>query len=468
MALLDRSAFLGAGPVQKKTTEKTNNHQNRNLHIEQRSVALLKPFRRNARLHSAKQIHQIATAIKEFGFNSPILVDGGNTIICGHGRVAAAQMLGYATVPAICIDHLTEEQKRAYVIADNKIALNAGWDPEILKIEFQELSEQLDINFDLEITGFSTAEIDILIDGPDDQSRTDPADHCPPPEPQAITRSGDIWHLGPHRVMCADARDWAAYNELMSEEKARLVFTDPPYNVPIDRHVCGKGRIKHREFAMASGEMTSSQFTRFLQDALGNAVRASTNGAIHFVCIDWRHMEELLVAGKCVYHQLKSLCVWNKTNAGMGSFYRSQHELIFVFKSGSGPHINTVELGKNGRYRTNVWSYAAVNTLRPGRLEDLEMHPTVKPTALVMDALKDASHRNDLVLDPFGGSGTTLIAAEKCRRRARIIEIDPVYVDVIIRRWQRLTKASATHALTSRTFHEVEMDSISSQRGQLR
>lgn len=424
------------------------------LRIEERDVASLKPFAHNARTHSTKQLHQIAASMREFGFTNPILIDQSNVIIAGHGRLEAAKILGLDSVPTIQIEHLTEAQKRAYVIADNKLADNAGWDPDILAIEFQHLSG-LDLSFELEITGFDTAEIDHLIDGTKAPQGEAIEDQVPSPSGPSVTSPGDLWLLDDHRILCADARDGAAFECLMAGDCARLVFTDPPYNVPIDGHVCGLGTVKHREFAMASGEMTGREFTGFLHTVFMNAAEVSIDGAIHFICMDWRHVEEVMRASKGAHSELKNICVWNKNNGGMGSFYRSKHELVFVFKVGKAPHLNTVELGRSGRYRTNVWDYAGVNTMRAGRLDDLAMHPTVKPVALVIDAIKDCSRRGDLVLDPFGGSGTTLIAAEKSRRRAHVIEIDPAYVDVAIRRWQQLTGCAAIHDASGHTFSDI-------------
>jgi hypothetical protein len=330
-----------------------------NLRVETRPISSLKPFPRNARTHSKKQIHQIAASIREFGFTNPVLIDEFGVIVAGHGRVEAAKLLKLTRVPTIRIDYLSEGQKRAYVIADNKLALNAGWDPEILAIEFQNLSA-LGLEFDLEITGFETAEIDLLIDGPAKKSGNNIDDRIPPLEKTVITRNGDLWLLGEHKLICADARNSAAYSALMADEKARIVFADPPYNVPVDGHVCGLGSIRHREFAMASGEMTRAEFSSFLTTVFRNAANASINGAIHFICMDWRHIEEVIQSGKPLYSELKNVCVWNKDNGGMGSFYRSKHELVFVFKVGSGPHVNTIELGRSGRYRTNVWDYAGI------------------------------------------------------------------------------------------------------------
>jgi DNA modification methylase len=280
------------------------------------------------------------------------------------------------------------------------------------------LQALVDVDFEVEITGFSLAEIDVVLDEAQESSpgRDQAADDAIPPladAVSAVTRCGDLWLLGRHRLVCGDSRQPETFDRLLGGERADLAFADPPYNVPIDGHVCGLGRIRHREFAMGVGEMSSEAFTAFLQATLGHAAVSCRDGAIAFVCMDWRHMGELLEAGRTVFSELKNLCIWNKTNGGMGSFYRSKHELVFVFKVGGAPHTNTFELGDSGRYRTNVWDYAGVNTLRRGRIEELAMHPTVKPVALVADAIRDCSRRGEIVLDPFGGSGTTLIAAEK-------------------------------------------------------
>ena len=423
--------------------------------IEHLPITGLKPNPGNARRHPKKQLHQIAASIREFGFNSIVVIDEDDVILVGHGRVEAARLAGLTALPVLRITHLTAAQKVGFALADNKIALNTDWDIEQLGLLLRELSAQ-ELNFDLEVTGFETAEIDLLIDGSTVVAKDDRSDIVPETQGEAVTRLGDLWHLGDHRLICADACDKAAYADLMDGEQARVVFTDPPYNVPIDGHVGGLGAVKHREFKMASGEMTPAEFESFLNTVFANMAEVSVNGAVHFVCMDWRHMAEVMSAAKGIYSGLKNLCVWNKNNGGMGSFYRSKHELVFVYKVGTDPHVNTVELGKNGRYRTNVWDYAGVNTWRAGRDADLEMHPTVKPTALVIDAIKDCSRRGDIVLDAFSGSGTTIIAAHKSRRKARAIELDPLYVDVAIRRWQTYTGQSATMAVTGETFAEVE------------
>ena len=222
-----------------------------------------------------------------------------------------------------------------------------------------------------------------------------------------------------------------------------MLFTDPPYNVPIAGHVSGLGKTVHREFAEASGEMTKDEFVAFLTETLGTAAAQLRDGAIAYVCMDWRHMGELLTAGGATFDELKNLCVWNKTNGGMGTFYRSKHELVFAFKKGTAPHINNFSLGEGGRYRTNVWDYAGISSIGQNRSEDLAMHPTVKPVAMIADAMRDCSNRSGLVLDVFGGSGSTLIAAEDCGRKARLLELDPVYCDTIIERWEQLTGRKA-------------------------
>jgi DNA modification methylase len=394
------------------------------LTITYKDPAQLKPRARNPRTHTAKQIRQIQASIKEFGFINPVLIDGTNGIIAGHGRVEAAKLVGMHDVPTVRVDHLTPTQIRAYVIADNKLAENAGWDRELLTLELQELSVEL--NFDVTVTGFETAEIDLLIEEFSEDT-SDEADELPEIDRSipAVTRLGDCWRIGDHFLLCGDALKVDSYDQLLGGSKAQLIFTDPPYNVAIAGNVSGLGRNRHREFAMASGEMSIIEFTKFLETTFKRLVAYSSNGSIHFICMDWRHMREVLEAAEAPYSELKNLCVWSKTNAGMGSLYRSQHE--FVFKNGTRPHINNVELGRFGRNRTNVWNYAGASSFGSTRDTELAMHPTVKPLSLVADAILDCSKRGGIVLDAFAGSGTTLIAAEKTGRRGYGIELDPHY-----------------------------------------
>jgi DNA modification methylase len=426
-----------------------------NLQIEQTPIPALRIQDRNARTHTKRQIVQIANSVKRFGFTNPILTDDNLWILAGHGRLEAAKLLGMTTVPSIRLSHMSEAEKRAYVIADNEIALKAGWDRETLAIELQAL---IDLGFEVELTGFETAEIDLILGDWQEASAESPApedQQLEVPSDTAVSRSGDLWILGPHRLLCGDARSSEAYQALLGTDRADLVFTDPPYNVPIEGHVSGLGRIRHGDFAMGSGEMSEAEFTDFLREAFRTMASASRDGALHYICMDWRHLYETLSAGRAVYSSFQNLCVWNKDNGGMGSLYRSKHELILVFKAGTKSHTNNVELGRHGRNRTNVWEYAGVNTFRTGRLDELAMHPTVKPVALIADAVKDASRRSNVVLDPFCGSGSTLIAAEKTGRRGRGIEIDPQYVDVAVRRWQRYSGKPAYLEGSNASFEEI-------------
>jgi DNA modification methylase len=418
------------------------------------SLSKLKPHPRNTHAHSKKQIRQIADSIGCVGFTNPILVDEAYTVLAGHGRLAAARLIGLRKVPILIISGLNEAQKRAYLLADNKLAEKAGWYKRMLAVELSELAPLLaEAGLDISLTGFEPAEIDNLM-GDLVDPEIDPADDQPQVASQSVSSGGDLWLLGPHRILCGDARQAAHFRKLMGAERAAMVFADPPYNVCI-RSIQGRGKVKHGEFVMASGEMSRAQFTTFLTDTLTQAATYSADGAIHFICMDWRHIEEMIDASKSAYSELKNLVVWNKSNAGQGSFYRSQHELIFVFKNGDSPHTNNVELGQHGRNRSNVWTYAGVNSFRAGRMDELSVHPTVKPVALVADAMRDCSRRGDIVLDPFLGSGTTILAAERVGRRAYGLELDPLYVDAAIRRWQAFTRRDTLLESTGQTFDEL-------------
>lgn len=405
--------------------------------VENIDVNTLNAWAKNARTHSKKQIKQIAASIEEFGFTNPVLIDDKNTILAGHGRLEAARLLDWSTVPCLRLSHMTAAQKRAYVLADNKLALNAGWDDALLAEELEALL-QIDVDFDVELTGFSIAEIDHIVETAEPEEDGDPADDVLPAAHAKLPKveHGQIWQLGPHRLLCGDALDADSVARFMDGAVADMVFTDPPYNVKIDGNVGGLGTTKHKEFAMASGEMSVAEFTGFLKTAFENQARHSKDGSIHFVCMDWRHMREILDAGEAIFSELKNVITWVKDNGGMGTFYRSRHELIFAFKLGTEPHINTFELGQHGRYRTNVWSYKGMNSQGAGRLESLAMHPTVKPVQMIADAIKDVSPRGGIVFDLFGGSGSTLIAAHKTGRRACVCEIDPEYCRIIIKRWE--------------------------------
>lgn len=428
----------------------------RDLEVEVRPVAALQPAHRNARIHSKAQVRQIVESIEIFGWTNPILIDAEGKIIAGHGRFAAAKQLGLDRVPTIRIDDMSEAQRRAYIIADNKLAERAGWNREVLALELRDLLE-MELGFEITTTGFEMGEIDLLmreLDDRDDDEADDLSDADLSARP--VSKPGDLWLLGEHRVLCGDARNPECLLLLMGGRLAQMVFTDPPYNVPIEGHVSGLGSVRHAEFAIASGEMTEVEFITFLQSAVGLMAAHSADGAIHFICIDWRHLFELLTAGRGIYRELKNLCVWTKTNGGMGSLYRSQHELIAVFKKGSARHINNVELGRHGRSRTNVWAYPGMNSFGANRDALLAVHPTVKPVALVEDAILDCSLRGGIVLDPFLGSGTTLIAAERTGRRGFGLELEPRYVDVTLRRLRKFTGIEPSLAATGAAFTEVE------------
>lgn len=423
--------------------------------IELVSLEGLRAHPRNARTHSKKQITQIKDSIQTFGQIKPVIIDDHNVILAGHGFVEAARLAGLKQVSVLRFGHLTDAQKRAYLLADNKIAENAGWNREVLAIELGELSELLPPEgFDVSLTGFETAEVDLLLADMASSSSAQESMSIPPPR-EAVTQENDLWQLGKHRLLCADAQKIASFNRLLEGTLANAVFCDPPYNVRVST-IGGRGQVQHKEFAFASGEMNADQFRRFLSKTLTNGIRVSKPGAVHFVCMDWRHIDDLIVVGRKIFGAMLNLAVWNKSNAGQGSFYRSQHELVGIFRVGENPHKNNIELGSFGRNRSNVWSYPGVNTFGRQRLEALAMHPTVKPTAMVADALLDCTARGDVVLDQFAGSGTIFLAAEKVGRIAYGMEIDPRYVDVAIRRWQANSKLEAILVDDGRTFEEIE------------
>lgn len=413
--------------------------QKRNI-IEHIPIDRLRPSPTNPRTHSKKQLRQLAKAIERFGFTNPIIVAEDNTILAGHGRVEAVKGLGLTEVPCIRLTDMSEAERRAYIVADNKLAELAGWDEDLLTIE---LGFLVDSDFDLDVTGFTIGEVDRLVDGRAPKEDCDPADDRIPENAPARCQSGQIWRLGKHRLICGDALDPAVISALMGGELAEMVITDPPFNLPIDGHVSGNGAIQHRNFAHASGEMSREQFVTFLRSAFSHLVAHSKDGSIHFIFMDWRHLQEIHEAANGLYSELKNLIVWAKDTGGMGTFYRSRHELIFAFKNGTAPHHNAFELGQHGRYRTNVWQYRGATSFGPERMADLHRHPTSKPVQLIVDAIKDVSPRNGIVLDPFGGSGSTLIACHRAGRVGRLCEIDPLYCDTIIQRWEDFSKDTA-------------------------
>jgi DNA modification methylase len=417
----------------------------------------LKLSPKNPRVHSKKQIRQIGESIRAYGFMVPVLVDSDYEVIAGHGRVCAAKLIGMPKIPTIRIDHLNQRQITAYRIADNNLTLHSDWNTPVLREQIRELVADVNLDISLESLGFEMGEIDMMV--AEDETDSDEADDLPEQCSTVISRIGDVWKLGDHRVICGDALQVDTFRKLMDGKLAGVVIADPPYNLPAES-IGGLGKVKHKDFLMAFGELSEEQFRHFLKNALTLGKHNSKPGSLHFVFMDWRHVSEICWAGKEVFSELKNICVWTKPNGGMGSLYRSAHELVFLFKNGNEPHHNNVQLGRFGRYRTNVWSYPSINVHSNGEGEGNlpALHPTVKPVRLVADAILDATGRRDIVLDPFLGAGTTLIAAEISGRIGYGVELDPRYVDVAIRRWQRYTGKAAVHAVTDETFNEFEKE----------
>lgn len=430
------------------------------LSIEYVAVSTLIAHKQNPRKHSKKQVRQIAESIKTFGFKVPVLVDAKNRLICGHGRVAACKLLGIDQVPAIRANDLDDARIRAFMIADNRLTEISDWDDILLAENFKILSG-LDLDFDLEVTGFDYGDIEQFLSLKDD----DESDREAVPDPDmlpAVVRPGDLWLLGEHRLLCGDSLARASYQTLFPDRtRASIIFTDPPYNLPA-KDIGKTCEASHGDFAMGAGEMNSSEFQGFLETVFGHLASFSKNGSIHYICMDWRHAPELMAAGRAVYDEWKNLCVWTKNVGGMGTFYRSQHELVFVFKNGKGKHQNHFELGQHGRHRTNVWSYPSVMHLNEsdgdkGGKNALGLHPTIKPVVMIEDVLKDCSKRGEIVLDAFLGSGSTLIAAEKTGRVCFGIELSPRYADVAITRWQEWTSKEAVHSETGLTYTQTQL-----------
>lgn len=415
--------------------------------IEFKSLDELKPSSRNARKHSKKQKQKIANSIRIFGFNCPILIDNNCVIVSGHGRYEAAKSLKLDQVPTICLGHLTEAEIRAFAIADNKLALESEWDYEILKLEIGDLAN---LEFDLDATAFETPDIDKLLFSTEieEKPKEDKMDklHDESKIP-SVFKPGDLYRVGSHYVYCGNSLDSKSYEILLRGQKANMSVCDYPYNCHVNGFICESG--KHPEFAMASGEMSDAEFINFLKKAMMQVVANSNDGSIHYGFMDWRNAKNFLDAADGVYTELKNICIWDKETGGMGSLYRSQHEFVFVHKNGTAPHINNVELGKHGRYRTNCWKYPGVRASNQQSLHDLNLHPTVKPVSLVIDALLDCSRPNDIILDAFAGSGTTLLAAERTKRRAYVIELDPHYCDVILYRYMQHFKKGDIELISS-------------------
>jgi len=422
------------------------------LLVEVVDCSELKRSPRRVRRALKSQSKHIQAGLKKFGLNLPILVDEENNIICGEAFFDAAVVLGHPTISVIRVTHLNKLNIRKYRLFFEKLPNLSEWDEEALHLEIQEIAF-LDPDICLDLPGFEPVEVDLILSDADGEQKVDEDDNIDgmsasrPP----ICRSGDLWKLEDHRLAVGDALAPQTFELLMNSRTARMVITDPPFNLLIASLVS----TAHREFANASGEMSEVEFQEFLQTFLEHVSARCFDGSLIHVFMDWRHQSELLVAAKAANLTQINLCVWVKTNAGMGSHYRSQHELVYVGKKGTASHLNNIQLGKYGRNRTNVWSYAGMNTFHAERDELLAAHPTVKPVAMIADAICDSTNRGDIVLDPFAGSGTIFLAAERTGRRAYGIEIDPEYCELAIDRWERKTGKKAVHAGTGLTRAEL-------------
>jgi len=437
------------------TTSLNTDRSGLRLKLEYVPIESLKTAERVLRHHKRRQIKQIGRSLQCHGFLVPLVVRADDTIVTGNARLAAAKLIGLREVPIIRDEHLSAEQSRLFAIADNKLAEGVEWDLSALAIEFAEIAFAApELNQDN--SGFSITERDIIFG----RCRSDElgdlddaqADDDEPDAGSATARLGDVFLLGRHTVVCGDATDPAVIAKAVGDRQVRTVASDVPYNTKIAGNVSGTNRFE--EFAMASGEMDKPQFTAFLASAINATQPYLLDGALLYLFMDWRHIAELIAASESTKLSYLNLLVWAKTNAGLGSFYRSAHELVGVFKHGDAPHVNNVELGRHGRNRTNVLSYPGVNTFSKGRNKALHLHPTVKPVALMADLILDSSAEGDVILDPFGGSGTTLIAAERTARTACLVEIDPGYVDVIVKRFEAATGEVGIHAETGEPFVE--------------
>lgn len=427
--------------------------------IEQRSIASLSNYARNPRKHSERQLVALTASILRFGFTMPVVIDANGEVIAGEARLAAARRVGLTKVPVLVAHHWSPAEVNAYRLIDNRTAEIATWDVNLLAAEILDVMSIDEVSVD--VLGWATAEIDVIFEEAKVNAKAEEAGQLDPADAEVVlpnnivTLEGDVWLLKKNRLLCGSSLEEACWKRLMGGRRAKMSFNDPPYNVAVSGHICGLGKVQHAEFRMGSGEMSRGEFVSFLTSFLNRVASHCHDGAVIDVCIDWRHLSELQEALEAAGLTILNLCIWNKTNGGMGSLYRSKYELVFIAKKGKAPHCNNVELGKHGRYRTNVWDYAGVNSFGVNRMKDLADHPTVKPVALVADAIRDVTAHGDIVVDAFMGSGTTILAAERTGRVGYGIEIEPGFVDVAICRWEILTGDQAILEETGESFAEV-------------
>ncbi len=416
------------------------------------AIERIKPYPAHSRIHGKRQIDKLKKLIQHFGQVVPIIIDREGVIVDGHAIWQAMRELGSGEIATIVVTNRTDPEIKALRLALNRIPSDAAWENERLRAELEQL---VSLSFDLELTGFDAVEIDHLFEV--DVPKLKVAEECgqiPAPQERAITAVGDIWSCGRHLVGCGDARDQDFIDKVRGGLHASTCFVHPAYNVSIAGFASGKGHVRHRDFIHGVGEMDTRQFTAFLAESLAVLQRSASDGAFIFACVDWRHLFELLAAGRQCDLGLYNICVWAKTKAGKGSLYRSQTELISVFKVGTTPHINNVELGRHGRNRSNLWTYRGLHSFGGDRDELLASHPTVTPVLMIADAIRDVTKHGEIVLDTFVGSGSTIMAAEETGRVGIGVDLDPLYVDVAIRRWQAHARLDALHTATGEPFDD--------------
>jgi DNA modification methylase len=417
-------------------------------------LAELKSQGRKTRKHNRKQRRKLMSNLGKFGQVLPILIDGRGRIVDGAALVEAAREMELTELWAVSLNSLSNSETRILRLALNRIQEDTEWDQEELKKEFGEILID-DPSVDLSDSGFDIQEIDVLLFGDEAIIEALTPELLTELQEEPFIESGDLFRLDDHFILCGTALEGASFETLMQGILAAAVISDPPYNLS-QSEIGNKGAIQHDDFVMAAGEMSGAEFRTFLHTFLTLIAAHMKDGALAYIFMDWRHVSDIIETGKTVLGQLMNVIIWAKDNPGMGSFYRSQQEMLPVFRKGPGPHTNNIQLGKFGRNRSNVWNYPGASSFGSQAREALAGHPTPKPVQLVADAILDCTNRGGIVLDPFLGSGTTLLAAEQVGRRCRAIEIEPAYVVLACRRWEQITGEQAVHVATDLTLDELK------------